>query len=76
VQGENHKNRESNHYAGQHRVLAIVGRGQRDWTPGWKPAGDAGRKVSRDLRFGRGFEGADDALVEMIDCGLRQVFGV
>ena len=65
--------RQSGDHADQHCVLAVVGGGERDRTPGGEVAGDAGGEVGGDMWFGHGFEGADDALVQMLRCGWRQV---
>ena len=76
VQGKNKQSRKSDHDTYQDCVLSKVGWGEGDRTASRKPIGNTGGKVRRNLRRRHGFERADDALVEMLDCGWRQIVGV
>jgi len=51
--------------ADQNRVVAVPRAGDGEGTAGGHPAGDAGGEVVGNVWLGRGFEGADYALVQL-----------
>ena len=73
ARGQDNQRHEGGYHAEQHRLVAVVCGGKGDRTPGGELAGDAGREIGGDIGPGDGFEDADDALIQMLDCGRRQV---